>query len=331
MENEEPVKSESEKKELLTEEELSALLENKSADGNERAGGEKRSRIIPYNFRRPDRVSKEQVRSLYMLHDTFARNLSSNLPIFLRAISEVTLISIEQESYLEYLSELPDPTVTFQLSMNPLQGMVILEINSSVAFPVIDRQLGGAGKALAEPRAITEIEQVILEGFLKVLIEALHLAWKPIIELDFQVLACENNPKMLQIVAPHEVVLAIVFQVRIADTQGTISLCIPAINLEPVIQKLNQSSYSRISNVPVDQTRGMIDNLSLISFPVAAEVHGTTVKIKDLLLLSPGDIIRLDHRVSDPVCVSIGDKVKFHGELVANGKRTAVHISDAVV
>src|SRR5881396_1123763 len=139
---------------LVTEEEMSALLDNNT--GTAGAGGaDKRRRVVPYDFRRPDRVSREQVRALYLLHDLFSHSLSSSLPIFLRTISEVTLISVEQQAYVEYLYGLPDPTAIFTLSMHPLQGVSVLELNPSLAFPVIDRLLGGKGVPLSEPRAVT--------------------------------------------------------------------------------------------------------------------------------------------------------------------------------
>ena len=155
---------------ILTEDEMSALLpapQAAPAPGAAAAGTDRRRRVIPYDFRRPDRLSKEQVRSLYLLHDMFSHNLSSSLPVFLRAISEVTLISVEQQAYVEYLYGLPDPTAIFTLSLRPLQGVAVLELNPSVAFPVIDRMLGGPGLALPDTRAVTEIEQKILESFPK--------------------------------------------------------------------------------------------------------------------------------------------------------------------
>jgi flagellar motor switch protein FliM len=285
--------------------------------------------VVPYNFRRPDRVSKEQVRSLYLLHDMFSHSLSSSMPIFLRAISEVTLISVDQQAYVEYLHGLPDPTAIFTLSLHPLQGVAALELNPSIAFPIIDRMLGGAGAPLNDPRAVTEIEQKILEGFLKLVTDDLREAWRPLIELELKIVGRETRPQLLQIVAPNEVVLSILFQIQIADTRGTMSLCIPAIALEPIIQRFNQSVYSRSREVPLEQTRALFDTLSIVTFPVAAELRGTRVVMDDLLHLSPGDVLRLDNRVGQPVAVSIGGVVKFFGDLGAHERRTAVHLRSA--
>jgi len=312
---------------LLTEEEMSALLE--TPGDSTPSQSDKRKRVVPYNFRRPDRMSKEQVRALYLLHDLFSHSLSSSLPIFLRTISEVTLISVEQQAYVEYLYGLPDPTAIFTLTMHPLQGVLVLEINPSLAFPVIDRMLGGQGTPLENPRACTEIEQKILESFLKVVIDDLREAWRPMMELEMQIVGRETRPQLLQIVAPNEVVLSIVFHVQVGEARGMMSLCIPALILEPIIQKFNQSFYSRTRETAPEQTRSLLDMLSLVPFPVAAELHGTTAAMEDLLTLSPGDVLRLDHPVDRPIEISVGGIVKYCGELAAHNGRTAARITGA--
>jgi flagellar motor switch protein FliM len=309
-------------KELLTKEEMAALLDAPT-DGQNR---EKPQRVVPYDFRRPDRLSKEQVRSIYLLHDLFSRTLSSNLPIFLRTISDVTLISVEQQSYMEYITGLPDPTSIFTLSMHPLQGVAILELNSSVAFPVIDRMLGGPGLQLREQRAVTEIEQNILEGFLKLVTEDLREAWKPFTELNLEVVGRESRPQLLKAVSPNEVVLSIVFHVQIAESRGMMSLCIPAVSLEPIIQKFNQSSYARMREASPVQTHAVLHTLSEVDFPVVAELRGTTALMDDLLSLAPGDVLRLDTPLRQPVSVSVGGVVKFLGDLVTQNNHLAVQL-----
>jgi flagellar motor switch protein FliM len=310
---------------LLTEEEMAALIESPGDQGSTQ---DKRQRVVPYNFRRPDRLSKEQVRALYLLHDLFSHSLSSSLPIFLRTISEVTLISVEQQAYVEYLYGLPDPTAIFTLSMHPLQGVSVLELNPSLAFPIIDRLLGGLGETtLAAARGVTEIEQKILEGFLKIVIDDLREAWKPVVDLDLQIVGRETRPQLLQIVAPNEVVLSIVFHVQVGDARGMMSLCVPALILEPIIHKFNQSFYSRDREAPAAQTTALLDMLSSVSFPVAAELHGTSAAMEDLLSLAPGDVLRLDHPVDQPVEISVGGLVKFLGTLAAHNGRTAAHIT----
>ena len=245
----------------------------------------------------------------------------------MRATSEVTLVSVEQRAYFEYTSGLPDPAAIFKMSMEPLQGIAILEISPMIAFSVIDRQLGGPGVQLPETRALTEIEQRVLEGFLRIVNEALRAAWKPIIDIEFLNVGSETDPKLLQIVPPNEIVLSIVFHIQIVDVRGTLSLCIPALNLEPIMQKLNESAYSRRHpEVPPEQTRAIIDTLTAVPFPVAAELRGTTATFRDLMQLSTGDVMRFDRRIDEPIEVSVGDIVKFRGDLAVQDKRMAVYI-----
>ncbi len=310
--------------ELLTKEEMSSLLEPSEQRTSE-AG--KRRRVLPYNFRRPDRIPREQIRSLYLMHDLFALSLSSSLPILMRSMSRVTLMSVEQQAYSEYLQGLNDPTALFTLSMHPLPGVAALELSPSVAFPVIDRLLGGVGEDLETPRAVTEIEQRILEGFVKVITDDLRNMWAPLAELDLQILGRETRPQMLQIVAPNEAVLTIAFQVQIAEARGLMSLCLPAITLEPVIQNLNQSVFSRSREVPPEQTRTLLDIMAGVKFPVSAELRSTKASMHDLLNLAPGDVLRLDHRVDEPVEVSVSGAVKFYGDLLSQERRTMVNIT----
>jgi flagellar motor switch protein FliM len=290
----------------------------------------KRQRVVPYNFRRPDRVSKEQIHSLYLLHDNFARNVSSNLGLMLRAITEVTLVSIEQQSHLEYLYRLPDPTAIFKLDLSPLQGLAVLELNLSIAFPVIDRQLGGLGQPLNKQRPLTDLEQKILEGFLKVVIGDLHAAWEPIIDMEFSIAGWETRPQLLQVAAPNEVVLAVMFEIRIDDVRGAMSFCIPAITLEPIIHRFNQASFSQIQSVSPEQTHAILRNVSGMSVPLAAELHGTKVTVEDLMSLVPGDIVRLDRRASESIEISIWDAIKFSGDLVSIENRLGVRLHSLV-
>jgi flagellar motor switch protein FliM len=303
---------------------MAALIES---PGDQASSPEKRKRVVPYNFRRPDRLSKEQVRALYLLHDLFSHSLSSSLPIFLRTISEVTLISVEQQAYVEYLYGLPDPTAIFTLSMHPLQGVSVLELNPTLAFPLVDRLLGGKGESIPATRAVTEIEQKILEGFLKIVIDDLRDAWKPILDLDMLIVGRETRPQLLQIVAPNEVVLSIVFHVQVGEARGMMSLCVPAVILEPIIHKFNQSFYSRNREAPVTQTSALLATLSSVCFPVAVELHGTSAEMEDLLCLAPGDVLRLDHRVDQPVEISVGGLVKFMGTLAAHNGRSTAYIT----
>ncbi|MCW5960176.1 MAG: flagellar motor switch protein FliM [Pyrinomonadaceae bacterium] len=312
--------------EILSTEELSALMpEPPKSDGTER---EKRKRIVPYNFRRPDRLSKDQVRSLYLLHDLFAHSLSTSLPLFLRTIAEVNLISVEQQAYSEYLRGLPDPTTVFTISSASLNGVFAIEINSSIAFPIIDRLLGGTGAELSEKRAATDLELKILEGFLTIVTENYRNAWNPILPIETEVVGRETRPQMLQIIAPNEVVATIGYQVQIGETMGAMSICLPVVMLENVIEKFNQSSYLPAKATAPEATRCLLESLSKVRLPFSTELDSVPAAVLDLMNLSVGDVVRTNHRTDRPLSVSVGDTVKFVGKIASLEGRMIVQVTD---
>ena len=262
----------SENEELLTSEEMSALLPDLPIrEAAKERGG--RQPIVPYNFRRPDRLSKEQVRSLYLLHDLFAHSLSSSLPLFLRAMSEINLISVEQQSYGDYMRGLSDPTTIFTVSADKLRGVFAVEMNSSIAFPIIDRMLGGEGRELSEQRAATDLELRVLEGFLSVIIDSYREAWKTHIEFESEIVGRETRPQLLQIVAPNEIVAAVVYQVEIGDSKGLMSICLPVAMLESVTKTINQSSYSPEKSTSPEAVACLLSTVSEARFRVSSELE----------------------------------------------------------
>ena len=313
--------------ELITSEEISALLPEVPTDDAARER-DRRRRVVAYNFRRPDRLSKEQVRALYLLHDLFAHTLSSSLPLFMRAVSEVNLISVEQQSYGDYLRGLSDPTTIFTVAADSLRGVFAIELNSSIAFPVIDRMLGGEGKELNEVRAATDLELKVLEGFLTVVSEAYKEVWSTIVEFETEIMGRETRPQLLQIVPPNEIVTAIVYQVQIGETKGLMSICLPVVMLEPVIDKFNKSAYAAENATPPEATLSLLKTIAGVSFQVSAELERTASTVSDLMGLGIGDVLRTNHSLDKPVNLSIADQVKFTGRLAALDGKMVVQVME---
>ena len=306
---------------------MSALMPKTSQDSAAQER-DKRQRAVPYNFRRPDRLSKDQVRSLYLLHDLFAQSLSSSLPLFLRAITEVTLISVEQQSYGDYLRGMSDPTTIFTIDADALNGLFAIEINSSIAFPIIDRMLGGEGLALSEQRAATELELKILEGFLAVIVDNYREAWNPLVEFKADLAGHETRPQLLQIVAPNEVVAVVVYQMQIGDAQGSMSICLPVTMLEAVIEKFSQSSYSQTNTTDPQATNSLLLTVGAVAFPLVAELERVPAAVSDLMELSVGDVLRTNHRIEKPVNVAVESSIKFAGRLAALEGKIVVQVTE---
>jgi flagellar motor switch protein FliM len=282
-------------------------------------------KVSLYNFRRPDRVSREQMRSLHFMHDRFARNFSSSLSAYLRTITEVNLVSVEQLSYQEFLLSVPDPTCFNAISIRPLEGAFALEVNPQLVFPIIDKMLGGPGEPLKSMRTMTDIEQSIFDGILKLILDDLRESWKGIIDLDFKIQARETSPQLIQIVAPNEVVLLVVFEVKMGSVVGMINLAIPSIILEPVASKFDQEMYTGYKkSVNFEEARLLMESLKKCHMKACAEIRGTNLRLSDILALQPGDIVPLSTRFDAVLDLTVDGIPRYQGYVALNANQKRV-------
>ena len=199
---------------ILSQEEIDALIASSPADGaaNRQDAG---APVTTFNFRRPDRVSKDQIRSLHFIHDRFARNVTTSLAAFLRTSIELSVVSVEQFSYSEFLMALPDPTAFYAIGMPPADALGAIELNPAVAFAMIDRILGGTGESGAPQRALTEIEQNVVDSVIKLILDHLTETWRPVIDIRFHIHARETRPALARFsMPPVEYTLPVLISVK---------------------------------------------------------------------------------------------------------------------
>jgi flagellar motor switch protein FliM len=206
---------------------------------------------VAYDFRRPDRIAKDQLRAIHVLHENFARGLASSLSAYLRAYVVVNLVSVEQLSFMEFSHCLPSPSCLVSLAMKPFDGNALLELNPALVFPILEMLLGGSGKTTSRlNREVTEIEQSILEGLYRIILNDLQNAWQQVTTMHFSIESFETEPQLLQILAPNEAVVAISMEVRIGENTGMINLGIPSIIVSSgrfarrKLPRTNMSGYS---------------------------------------------------------------------------------------
>jgi flagellar motor switch protein FliM len=281
-------------------------------------------KVTKYNFKRPDRISKNQIRSLHFVHDRFARNFSSSLSAFLRTVVEVTLENIGQISYSEFMNTVSDPTCYVAISLKPLDGLAALEIAPSLVFPMMDRLLGGAGRPITNIRPMTEIEQSIIQSILKLLVDNLKESWRQVYAIEFAVTTTETHPHMIQITAPNEMVIHFQFQVRMRETLAKMHLAIPTLNLEPIIHIFDQEEYSR-RKIIHDGT--LLNVLRNVPIKVSIETAETLFPMQSLLSLQVGDTIVLDQKEEWPVIIKFAGKSKLHAKAQMDSSRKTFGIT----
>ncbi len=285
--------------------------------------------IRTYDFKRPERVSKDQMRALEGLHEGFSRTLGAALSSYLRTIVEVKIRSIEQLTFAEFTYSLPTPTSFSLLSASPLEGQICMEISPLIIYPIIDRMLGGSNAELYVPqRPLTQIEQRLANRIIERAIDALTEAWENVAEINFEVQQHESNPQLVQIVPPNEVVVVINFEVKMGDRAGSMSLCVPFNVIEPLIHNITtQDWFSFQRKHKQDQQRdNLLENLEDAKLHLRAYLAETTIKVSDLLSMEPGDVLKTKKEVTDELVLQIEGKSKFAGKIGQFRDQRAFHI-----
>jgi flagellar motor switch protein FliM len=324
---------------ILSQEEIDALLTSAAeiersarpqAEAPPSAAAGRDDSVVLYNVRRPDRVSKDQIRSLHFLHDRFARNVATAMSAYLRSVTDVSILSVEQFTYAEFLTSLPDPTAFYALAIQPIDALCALEMNPNVAFTMIDRMLGGQGRGPAPTRALTEIEQNVIDAIVKLICDNLTETWHQIIDVQFKISGRETRPQMLQVSAPNEIVVMLGFDVRIGEARGMLNVCVPASVIESAGASFTQTGHRTRREPTASDRRHLRDSLSRVKLRVTANLD-TTLPARELLVLAPGEVVSLGHLLRDPLEIRVQDSSKFTGRLIVREGQAAVRVEASTV
>ncbi len=289
--------------------------------------------VTAYDFKRPERVSKDQMRSLETLHEGFSRNIGAALSGFLRTIVEVRVARIEQLTYGEFIQALPNPTSFNLLACNPLEGQVCLEISPLIIYPIIDRLMGGSNAELFIPqRPLTMIEQRLVSKITDRAMTALSEAWENVYPVEFTLEQTESNPQFVQIVPPNEVVVVVGFELKMGGRAGTMSLCIPFNVIEPIVEKLASQAWRSSQHTKGDATSRQKVEAKLDSATIHATglLAGTTITVRDLMNMAPGDVIVTEKPATQPAVLSVEGRPKFLAHLGQFKGRRALRVTRPV-
>jgi len=300
--------------------------------GVEVGGPAVKKNIKSYDFRRPDRFSKDQLRTLQMIHETFARLTTTFLSAQLRLITQIHVASVDQLTYEEFSRSIPSPTTLGIINMDPLKGNAILEIDPTLTFAMIDRLFGGKGETLKNNRELTDIERSVVESIIVRILSNLREAWANVIDLRPRLGNIEVNPQFAQLVPPTDMVVLITFDTKIGEVEGMMNFCIPYVTIEPIMPKLSaQYWYSGIKKVMTKESLDLIkDTLGKVYLDVSVIVGSTTLTLRDVKNLKVSDLIKLDQSVKDNMILKVENREKFYCRAGKVGKKVAVQIIEPI-
>lgn len=286
--------------------------------------------VVIYDFKRPERVSSDQIRSMEMLHEVLARKLGASLSSYLRTIVDVKMATVEQLTYNEFIMSLPNPTCFNLISCEPLDGQMVLEINPTIVYPILDKLLGGGtNETLIPEREMSEIEWRLMARIIDDALTFLREAWQPILNIDFKVAAHEVNPQLMQIVPPNEVVILVTFEVKMNESTGMLNICVPFPVVEPIMSNFStiQTWFgTRRSNDAELDTKKLNEGVNKVSLEVVSYAAKTSISMHQFLNLKPGDIITTKKKVTDDLLFTIDGKPKYMGSAGTFGKFRAFRV-----
>lgn len=322
---------------ILSQEEIDALLSalatgELKADEIREEPGASAPKVKPYDFLRPSKFSKEQIRTIYMLHETYGRLWSSTLSGVLRNFVSISVSSVDQVTYQEFMQSIPNPTITATFTVAPLEGKALMEFSPTIGFPIIDRLLGGSGHSKIVSRELTEIEEHVISNLIDEGMVFLREAWSSMIDLNPELQDVESNPLFVQIVPPNDMILLITMEARIGNFSGIINIIYPYVVLEPILSLLSaQTLYAVGSRGATDESRERTRRvLHKVDLPVSVELGTANCTFRELLSLETSDILILNTRTSDDLHVRVGGVLKFKATPGMVGKLRGAQVTEVI-
>ena len=318
---------------VLSQNEIDALLSALSTgelEPEEVGKDDEKHKIKLYDFRSPQKFSKEHIRTLELIHDNYARIISNYLTGQTRQNVKVKVETVEQITYEEFIHSVQNPTIITIFKMPPLAGNIIFETNPQFSLQVIDILLGGNGNRKVETKEFTDIDKNIMKQVITGMISHLKMAWEAILDVEPEVEAMETNPSINQTLAPNDPVALIAFSIELNKHSTFINMCIPYLSIEKILDRLvvQYSFRNNDESSKIESREKLEEGINRVDVEVVAELGRSTLNVEDFLKLTLGDVIKLDTKSTSPVKVYVGNEECYYAKPGVCGKNMGIMILD---
>ena len=321
--------------EVLSQSEIDELfkaLNTGEIDVNEMQGSNEQKGVKVYDFTRPSKFSKEQLRTLEIIFESYARLISTYLSGHLRTMVSAEVMNAEAVTYSEFSNALINPVILAVTDFTPLKGSILLELSSNMGYTIIDRVLGGSGKGLEIVREFTDIERIILEKIFVQLVQLLREPWQNVVDLDPKLEKIETNSQVVQIISPNEIIALVTLNIKIGNVAGMMNICIPHLVIESIMDKLNTKYWfaqkeQELGPSYEEYIEKMVESTKV---PVKAVLGKTHITVLEFLELSKSDVIRLDKDIDSDIDIYVGNILKFSGTPGEYKNKLAIKINEII-
>lgn len=319
--------------EILSQEEIDNLL-NAMASGNDviEQAPVNEKKVSIYNFARPSKFGKEQLRTLEIIFDNFARVSSSFLTGYLRTTTTIEVLSSEQLTYGEFNNSLLNPIVLSIIDFSPFKGSIILDLSSNIGYAMLDRILGGTGETIKKTRDFTEIEVTLLSRIMENVVNRLEEPWGQVCEVSPRLEKIETNSQFAQIMSPNEMVALVTLSIKVGEVEGLMNFCIPYIVIKPIVGNLNTKHwFSSVDENNDGQYKPFVEkHLEDANVPISVIVGKTNITVDEFVNIQVGDVIPLDSYVTSDFKVKVGELTKFYAKPGINKGKNAIQITSII-
>jgi len=318
--------------EVLSQSEIDELLRSLSegtAPEADTTAGTKEKPVLPYDFKRPQKVNKEQLRTLEIMYDSYCRQLASFLSGYLRTNVSLEVLSAEQVTFFEFSNALTNPCILSIVELNPLKGSIVLELSPNIGYAVIDRILGGPGTGVKTMRDFSEIEKILLERVVTHMLAPIPQTWENVTAVRPRLTQIETNSQFAQIIAPSDTIALVTMSIQVGTVQGLMNFVLPVTVIDPILDRLYTRYWFTTSAAEegVDYTEDLQMKIETADIAVSAVIGKTSIMVSDFVNLQVGDVIPLDSFIDSEMEIYVGPLQKFYAKPGLSRGRNAIQIT----
>ncbi|MDR1689588.1 MAG: flagellar motor switch protein FliM [Clostridiales bacterium] len=320
---------------ILSQSEIDALLNSLSsgsAASSGLLGDPKAKKTVDYDFARPSKFNKEQLKTLEIIFENYARMVSSFLTGYLRTTTNIEVANAELLTYNDFNASISNPVILAVVELSPLKGLIILDLSANIGYSIIDRILGGPGLALEKLRDFSEIEVILLERLVSQMLVYLIEPWESITNIQPKLMRLETNSQFAQIISPGEMIALVTLNIKVGSVEGYMNFCLPHYCMEPIMDRLNTGyRFGYISEEADDTFKETLESrLERAMIPVSVTIGRTNVSVGEFIGLQVGDIIPLDSYYTSDMDVLVGNLLKFRAKPGVSKGKNAIQITTLV-